>query len=232
MTRAIALPHPVRAVLFDLDDTLYPERTFFMSGFRAVARELIRRGLPGHPDPLAERMLELHDAGRPGVLDRFSAELPFPTAWIPELIEMFRGHVPQIALPESTARVLPLLRKSFRLGCVSDGWIAVQKRKLVALGLEPAFDSVVLTDAWGRAYWKPHPASFLRCCEALEVPPEAAIFVGDHPARDIQGARRAGLAAILLTEHGTFHSQADDGLTPRFPNLEALATAILGIEEL
>jgi putative hydrolase of the HAD superfamily len=219
---------PVRAVLFDLDDTLYPEWTFFRSGFRVVALELIRRGLSGDPDTLADRMLELHGVERPGVLERFSAELPFPAAWVPELIEIFRGHDPQIALPEATAGVLARLRKRFRLGCVSDGWLNVQKRKLAALGLESALDAVVLTDAWGRTYWKPHPAPFLRCCEALGVPPGAAVFVGDHPARDIQGAQRAGLTAILLTEHGKFHLQAiQDSRTWRFDSLETLANALL-----
>jgi len=228
MTRATTLRHPLRAVLFDLDDTLYPERTFFIGGFRVVARELIERGLSGRPDAIADRMLRLHDADPAGVLDRFSAEWPFPAAWVPELIDIFRGHHPQIVLPESTARVLALLRKRFLLGCVSDGWLAVQKRKLAALGLEAAFDSVVLTDALGRTRWKPHPASFLRCCEAMGVPPEAAVFVGDHPARDIQGAQRAGLTAVLLTEYGRFHSQAvPDGRTSRFASLEALAAALL-----
>jgi putative hydrolase of the HAD superfamily len=224
-------PRPeILAVLFDLDDTLYPESTYFASGFEVVARELVSRGLSDRPEALKQRMITLHNIDRSAVLDRCSAEVPFPSAWVPELLEKFRSHDPQITLPNLTSEVLARLRTRFVIGCVTDGWIDVQKRKVAALGLESSFDALIFSDALGRPFWKPHPAPFLKCCEALGVPPGAAVFVGDNPARDILGARRAGLGAFLLAEYGTFHQQANPfGDCQRFTNLRATAEALLDI---
>jgi len=44
---------------------------------------------------------------------------------------------------------------------------------------------------------KPHPAIFLAAAEALDVPAENAIYVGDFPERDIVGAQAAGMKGIL-----------------------------------
>jgi 2-phosphoglycolate phosphatase len=44
---------------------------------------------------------------------------------------------------------------------------------------------------------KPDPAGILRACAELQVPPQQAIYVGDHP-RDIEAARNAGMPGIAV----------------------------------
>ena len=64
----------IRAVVFDLDDTLYPERSFAYSGFEAVA-EWLKGRMSCRFDPAA-RMVELFEKGDRGqVFDRLLAEL-------------------------------------------------------------------------------------------------------------------------------------------------------------
>ncbi|MGH2408583.1 MAG: HAD family hydrolase [Candidatus Limnocylindrales bacterium] len=73
-TPRATLPTPVRAVLFDLDDTLYPEHRFVDGGFRAVARFVATRSARSEA-ALAARLWELHARdGRGRLFDTLLAE--------------------------------------------------------------------------------------------------------------------------------------------------------------
>jgi putative hydrolase of the HAD superfamily len=196
----------LKSVIFDLDDTLYEEREYFRSGFAAVAENLERRGV-GPRGGTAELLDYFHHAeGRQQVFQKLALRLGFPQEWVPEIVELFRTHRPVIALAADARELLPRLRTttSLRLGCVTDGWLAVQRRKVEALGVESFLDALVISDEFGRDFWKPHAKPFLACCARLGVKPAEAVFVGDNPERDMVGARRAGLASIRIRRPGGY----------------------------
>ena len=203
----------LKSVIFDLDDTLYEERQFFRSGFSAVAERLEQRGIG--PCKKAAELLDNfhHTEGRQQVFQKLAARLGFPEDWVPELVEVFRSHRPVIKLAADARELLPRLRTAhhLRLGCVTDGWLAVQRRKVEALGVEPLLDALVISDELGRDFWKPHPKPFLNCCARLGVEPSEAVFVGDNPERDMVGARRAGLASIRIRRPGGYFEATEFG---------------------
>jgi len=203
----------IRAVLFDVDDTLYDEAMFVRSGFAAVAEELGRRGVPD-PDGVSELFRRVHfDEGRDRVFNKAAERLGFDESWIPELVRIYREHEPELELFEEVPGLLRDLRGAYRLGCVTDGWLTTQRNKVAALGLGELVDEVVLSDEFGREFWKPHERPFLACCERLGVGPGEAIFVGDNPERDVQGARNAGLVSVRLRREGAYFS-GDDAFEP------------------
>lgn len=189
----------LRAVLFDLDDTLYPEWDFVRGGFAIVAQTLATLGV-GTPADVMELLERLHfDGGREGVFDRAAQQLGFTADLVPKLVELFREHAPSLKLEDESRRTLESLRDTYRLGCVTDGFAHVQRRKIDSLGIEVLFDAIVVADELGgRALWKPDPRPFHHCCELLAVEPGRAAFVGDNPERDLWGAHRAGLLAIRI----------------------------------
>jgi len=188
----------MRAVIFDVDDTLYHEAMFVRGGFLAVGRELEQRGV-GEAEQARDVFWEIHDGeGRDRVFNKAAARLGFDEAWIPELVKTYRGHAPTLSFFEEVPELLGVLKENYRLGCVTDGWLETQQNKVAALGLEAMVHAVVYSDEFGRAYWKPHARPFHACCERLGVRPEDAIFVGDNPERDIAGARNAGLMSVRL----------------------------------
>ena len=65
------------------------------------------------------------------------------------------------------------------------------------------------TDELGRDYWKPDPRSFQICCQRLEVTPAESVFVGDYPARDMRGARTAGLRSIRMTHPSGYFARVN-----------------------
>lgn len=200
----------IEAVLFDLDDTLYPEEEFVRSGFRAVGRELESRGLCSGARA-SELFVTIHKGeGRDAVLDKGLRRLGLSPTLASELVATYRAHDPvQLTLFPGVSELLRRLRMVVKVGVVTDGWLGVQKRKVAALGLEDQVDAVFCSDELGRALWKPDPAPFLGCLDRLGgVKPERAVFVGDNPARDVAGALAAGLRPVLLrTDQGCFRSE-------------------------
>ena len=84
-----------------------------------------------------------------------------------------------------------LRRRELKLGVVTNGPSAMQRRKLAALGIESAFDAILVSEEEGVS--KPDPEIFRRALERCGVAAHEALFVGDHPVADIEGAHNAGL---------------------------------------
>ena len=187
-----------RAVVFDMDDTLYPERQFVLSGFRAVANWLEpRAGLPAD-QCFAELQLLYASGVRGDTFDRWLTGHGLPATWAPDMVEVYREHDPLLDPFPGVTELLARLRVTCRLGLLSDGYLAVQRRKLAALGLADQFDAVVFSDAWGRAAWKPSTRPFLEALALLDTPAATAVYVADNPAKDFLGARQIGMGTIWL----------------------------------
>lgn len=82
-----------------------------------------------------------------------------------------------------------------KLGIISNGATTTQEAKIVALGLEPLMDVILISEREGVR--KPDPAIFNLALGRLGVRADAAWFVGDNPDADMRGASEAGLTAVL-----------------------------------
>lgn len=100
--------------------------------------------------------------------------------------------------------VVPCLDTLERWGvrvAVISNWDYSLHRVLRGFGLEDRFDTVVASLEEGVE--KPDPRLFLLALERLGVHPSAALHVGDNPEDDVEGARAAGMRALLLDRAGT-----------------------------
>ncbi len=223
------MPPESRAVVFDLDDTLYPYRRFTLSGFLAVARHLedtcgldarlalaallgARRG----PDRGREiqACLVQHDLGA----DRLS-----------ELVDLLRHHEPRLRLPRASVRALTALRRDgWRVGVLTNGQPTIQRRKVVALGLTPLVDVVVYATAHGRGLGKPDPEPFAEIARRLGAPARRTVFVGDDEHCDIGGAVRAGMHPVRCAAWTRpIHSTAARAVVHQLTEVPAIARTLL-----
>ena len=197
-----------RAIVFDLDDTLYPERQFVESAYRAVATWIAASfGVSAQATFL--ELVQLSETGDRGrVLDRWAeAHRPEESGLGQRLVQVYREHTPRIRpFPEVPALLLEL-RRCYRLGIVSDGFREVQERKIEALGIRAVVDAIALSDEWGRSAWKPDPKPFQIVLERLSgVSPSQAVYVADNPEKDFLGARRAGMGSIRVLRASGVHA--------------------------
>lgn len=200
-----------RAVVFDLDDTLYPEREYVMSGFRAVSRWAAQHiGLASETGFLELQSL-YNDGLRGCTFDQWLTLRNIDGAfWVPKLVQVYREHEPEIKpFPEVTG-LLSDLKSYCRLGLVSDGFLDVQRRKLKALRLAEWFDAIVFSDEWGRDAWKPSTKPFEEILRRLgKFPAKDAIYVADNPAKDFLAARRSGVGSVEVRRLGGVYSHID-----------------------
>lgn len=185
-----------QAIVFDLDDTLYPEHEYVKSGFAAVAAWAVARF--GIAEALGyQKFLELFTAGiRGDTFNRWLCAFGLPAEHVSEMVAIYRTHRPQIKPFAFIPGLLQRLATYARLGLVSDGYLGVQQRKWEALALAPYFSAVVFSDQWGQAHWKPSPTPFLAVLAQLNTSGRAAVYIGDNPRKDFLGARRAEMATI------------------------------------
>lgn len=210
-----------RALIFDLDDTLYPERDFVASGFRAAGEWIASRfGLAA--EQTAADLMALHDNGARGdTFDRWLEGHGLAVGGnLGGLVEAYRRHVPAIRPYDAVPGLLERLRGRYRLGLISDGLAEVQKRKLDALGLAASFEAVVFSDLYGREFWKPSIKPFEVALEKLECPAVEAVYIADNPLKDFLGARRLGMAAIRVRHPGGYYAACEPPTPEHAPDLE------------
>jgi putative hydrolase of the HAD superfamily len=200
-SRSPTLLRESRAILLDLDDTLYPHRAFVLSGFRRVAERLAReRGLPLRTVLRVLRRAYTNGEGG-NELHVLCARFGLPSSIEPWLVAVMRDHAPSLRLPRESASVLTALRASWKIGLLTTGAPEIQRRKIAALGLGNLVDAVVFAADYGDGGRQPGSEAFHAALDQLNATPETAVFVGDDPATDIAGASAVGLRTIHVITH-------------------------------
>jgi putative hydrolase of the HAD superfamily len=186
-------------LVFDLDDTLYPERQFALSGFAAAGRWAeAELGVAG----LAAVMTRLLDEGHLGQLFRIALAEKHPHHThedLAALLEAYRNHEPVLALFEDAAWALSHFTGKARLGLITDGTHSMQARKVAALGIAAHFQEILYTHALGgREFAKPHPRSYEMVEQALAGEGSRLVYVGDNPSKDFVVPNARGWTSIMV----------------------------------
>lgn len=210
----MSTPTPiVRAVLFDLDGTLYHQPPLRRRMLLELARAPLLEGLGARQTLRRLKVFrrvreELRERGRPEEsLDRLqyaepaqrigddAGELERTVArWMHQKPLRHLERCRRAGLVELLA---DLSGADLKLGVFSD---YPADAKLIALGVDEAFDlTLCATDPEVNAF-KPHPRGFLRACEVWGLEPEQVLYVGDRDDVDGEGARAAGLPVVILDE--------------------------------
>jgi putative hydrolase of the HAD superfamily len=219
-----------KAILFDLDDTLWPIAPVILQ-----AEEILFAWLREHAPRVAERFTieslrqarlellarqpELHlDLGK---LRRAGLHAAFAEAG-EDADKVELAMVQYLAARNAVMPyddVLPgLLRLKDRVlvGSISNG-----NADLQTIGLSHHFKVSVAAHQLGVA--KPDAVIFLEACRLLGVAPEDAVYVGDDVLLDVQGAQRAGLRAVWMNRTGSTrhleHEVVPDAIVRDFDEL-------------
>lgn len=196
----------VKLIIFDMDDTLYPEKEFVYSGYKAVSRFVLDNYGLFIEDELKRRF----DDGQRGdlfsvVLNSFGLNLS--ESKIKELVSVYREHIPVIRPYSDVSLISKFKAAGYKLGLISDGWASVQKNKWSSLGLNGFFDYVLFTDDLGREFWKPHPKAFEKMVDMAGVTFEESVYVADNPVKDFEAPNKLGMHSLRVVRYGGEHSK-------------------------
>jgi FMN phosphatase YigB (HAD superfamily) len=220
--RGIASPidpqRQIRAVLFDLDGTLYDQRRLR----RRMLRELVAY-CAAHPlqGPRACRALAEYRKGQealrsgevgPNTQIQWAADRTgLSVGEVARVVDewMFTRplkHLPTCRAPGTLELVEWLDRHDVEMGILSD-YPAMEK--LRALGVHERFSVVLCATDPEVSALKPHPRGFLRACERWRLDADEVLVVGDRVDADAAGAAAAGMPCVLVGAPIDVHLPAD-----------------------
>lgn len=172
-----------KLIIFDIDDTLYNEIDYVKSGYKVISRYIEKKY---NKKDIYKTLMSLFNTSSKNVFNRLFDKLniSYTKDDIMHLVDLFRNHVPDIKMNKETINALIELRKNYKLAIVSDGNYNTQKLKCDSLNLERYFDEVILTDKYGKEYWKPNKKAFEVLNSKFNISYENMFYVGDNPNKD------------------------------------------------
>ncbi|MEO8362042.1 MAG: YjjG family noncanonical pyrimidine nucleotidase [Vicinamibacteria bacterium] len=205
-------PSPVRAVLFDLDHTLFDTARTERHSLGVIAKTI--------PMPLGVRALSIYKTVNDHVWSEYRAGritskqlrvLRFHL-WLkglerdpqsaPTLARLYlkefssHGHL----ITGASAALRTIARTDVKLGVVTNGIDKVQRSRLRASGLTSHFPVIVTSE--GAGFTKPDPRIMEVALKRLRVTADEALYVGDDPQIDGLAANRAGVRFAWFNPSG------------------------------
>lgn len=188
----------IKGVIFDLDDTLYSEKEYVRSGFRAVSDFL--------GGEYVDRLWKYFYAGKLAI-DELLKEIG-QTYKSDEALRVYRFHKPEIHLYDDVKELLTELRqKGFLIGIITDGRPEGQRHKIKALGLEELVDDIIITDDLGGVQFrKPCDIAFRIMQNRWRLPASQILYVADNPAKDFQAPQQMGMKSVWFRNADGIHT--------------------------
>ncbi|WGZ94304.1 MAG: HAD family hydrolase [Candidatus Thiothrix putei] len=225
----------IRCIAFDLDDTLWAVRpvieraehhfyTWLQQHYPTITEHHSPYELIKNRMNYMQQYPELHynlTRLRKNWLATLAQEHGYTDTLVESGFEVFWLARNEVTFFEGALEALESLSARFLLGVISNGNACVHR-----IGVGHLFQFTHSSAEAGVA--KPHPAIFHQALEQVGISPQQAVYVGDDPVRDIQGAASAGLRTVWFNpEHQAWPGgQKPDATIYHLAQLEAVITTL------
>ncbi len=198
----------LRAVLFDLDNTLVDFMRMKEACSEAAIHSMVETGLPLEEEKAKKRLFEMYrEVGieNQSIFEKFLKEtigkvdFKILAAGIAAYRRVKAGHLVPYAHVRET--LIKLKERGLKLGIVSDAPKLQAWLRLAEMNLAEFFDIVIALEDTGQL--KPSELPFKQAIKKLGLKPGEILFVGDNPERDIKGAKAVGMHTALA-KYGQF----------------------------
>ncbi len=203
----------VKAVIFDLDDTLYDCSGTLVLKSKKLAAKIISKAIKCSEAEALKLQLELE--GRLGPKADISREIAslynLPEEFCKEITNTINTLEVEgaILFPDAMDSINALKKIGFMLFLVTFGNRSMQEKKIKVLGLERAFDEIIITE---------NPLGKEKCFKAIltkyDLEPEQVLCVGDKIKDEIEVGERLGMSTALMKHGRHYHfykTEINDG---------------------
>jgi len=186
-------------LVFDMDDTLFPESDFVYSGFKEVDQFLKNKlSINNFFDRACEKFT-LGDRGY--IFNQFLDEINYDgdiIELVKELVGVYRSHKPRIKLHSDAEWALKYYSELAPLVLLSDGYLETQKNKFESLNIDKYFQKYYFTDQWGSQYWKPSTFGFEKIELDYKLYNSEFVYISDNPLKDFIAPNELGWDSIYI----------------------------------
>lgn len=183
-------------VVFDLDDTLYSEMNYVLSGYKFLS-ELIEKL---YSKSTYQTFIKALNEKVPDVFSYVIAEHKLPITLKEHLILAYRYHAPNIKLHKGVMLTLEQLKsKNIPMYLITDGRGITQRLKISSLEIANFFESIFISEEVGVG--KPEPDSFI-AIQRLH-PNKSIVYVADNPKKDFISPKKLGWNSIGILNKNT-----------------------------
>lgn len=192
----------IKAILFDLDNTLIDRQAAADKKYRAVAKELFPSISPEtyEMENVVQQLISWDEFGSISkehvyseLVKKYNMDISLVDKYCEDWGATFGDYT--IVYPRARETVEKVKQK-YRVGIVTNGTSHMQHRKLEISGLADLFEMILISGECSAH--KPDPEIFLEASEKMGLKPEEIAFVGDTFATDIIGAYRVGMKPIWI----------------------------------
>ncbi len=192
----------IKAVAFDIDDTLYDSTKLTTMARRNSIQAMIDAGLPGEEEELYRKLGKIIERFGPNHQRHYDELLrELGMNWNPRIIAsgVAAYERTKVGYLRPFPKVVPTLlelKKRYRLAVISNGLAIKQWEKLIGLGLHHLFDAVITSEEVGAE--KPAGEIFKSALREMAVKARECAMVGNKLDTDVLGANRAGILSIRI----------------------------------
>jgi len=197
----------IKAIIFDLDDTLYDcSGTLVVRGRRQVAKTIARL-INTSEEEAYQLQLEMEEkyGVKSNIYEKIASHYHLPGTYALELLEEFvHVEISNIALFSDVIDTLMQLKsKGYRLLLVTSGDKEIQRKKIDVLGLNNRyFDDIIIT---ARNKKQSKKACFQEIMKCYDLQPEEVICVGDKIDDELAASKSLGMVTVMF-EHGRHYN--------------------------
>ena len=187
----------MKAIFFDLDNTLYDVSKYNQRAFESISIFLSKK-IGMERNVILSKLTEnwkIKTSMYPNLFDEVLDQLNIKTN-IPQIVKIFNSQI--IKTDDIYDDALPILKKiknKYKLGIITDGNIQRQQNKIKKFNMEHMVDTVVYTKKFAP---KPSPLPFEYGVNQLDIDPAKSYYVGDNPQIDFMGAKKIGMNTIRI----------------------------------
>ena len=203
----------VKAIIFDLDDTLYDCSGTLVLKRKKLAAKIISKAIKCSEAEALKLQLELEDhLGPKADIAREIASLHnLPEEFCKEIMNAINTPDVEgaILFPDTMDSIIELRSIGYKLFLVTFGNREMQEKKIKILDLERAFEEIIITE---------NPRGKEKCFKEIltkyDLEPEQVLCVGDKIKDEIEVGKRLGMSTALMKHGRHYHfykSEINDG---------------------
>ena len=188
-----------KAIFFDLDNTLYDYKQYFIGAFKKIANYLFKKyNVPEEKSyqgliKLWEKKTSNYSSLFNDLLKLLDIENDKLVKKIVKIFNQYKGNLKPY--PDVIPNLKFFRKQGYKLGIITDGNIKRQKRKIKSLGIKDFFKVIIYARGIEP---KPSEKPFLAGLKKMRIKPENAFYLADNPLIDFQGAKKAGMKTIRI----------------------------------